>query len=84
MESFYVQNRTYAGATVAALEEEQTALRDANGLTILTATASEYELETTSTGTEPVTFNVHRLPTGTIERTCTPQNTGGCKAGGVW
>ena len=84
MESYYVENRTYAGATTAALEEQQTALNDANGLAILAATSNEFEVETTSTSTEPVTFKVHRLPTGTIERTCAPQDTGGCKADGTW
>jgi type IV pilus assembly protein PilA len=84
MESFYVENRTYAGVTTADLEEEQTALKDANGLMITTATSNEFEVQTTSTSTEPVTFKVHRLPTGTIERTCAPANTGGCKADGIW
>jgi type IV pilus assembly protein PilA len=84
MESYYVQNRTYAGVTVADLEEEQTSLRDANNLTIITATSNEFQISTESTSTEPVTFRVHRLPTGTIERSCAPQGTGGCKPGGVW
>jgi len=84
MESFYLEKRTYAGVTKADLEEQQTALKDANGLGITTATGNEFEIETTSTSTEPVTYRVHRLPTGTIERTCTPQDTGACKAGGTW
>ncbi|HZO59518.1 MAG TPA: type II secretion system protein [Solirubrobacterales bacterium] len=84
MESFYLEKRTYAGVTTADLEEQQTALQDANGLAILVATGNEFEVETKSTSTEPVTYKVHRLPTGTIERTCAPQNTGGCKADGVW
>jgi type IV pilus assembly protein PilA len=84
MESYYLEHRTYAGVTKADLEEQQTALRDANGLAISTATSNEFEVQTTSTSTEPVTYKVHRLPTGTIERTCAPQDTGACKAGGVW
>jgi type IV pilus assembly protein PilA len=84
MESYYIDNKTYAGATRAALEEQQTSLRDANNLAITTATSNEYEVETESTSTNPVTFKVHRLPTGTIERTCSPANKGGCQPGGVW
>jgi type IV pilus assembly protein PilA len=84
MESYYIDNKTYAGATRAALEEQQTSLRDANNLAITTATSNEYEVETESTSTNPVTFKVHRLPTGTIERTCSPPDTGGCHAGGTW
>jgi type IV pilus assembly protein PilA len=84
MESFYVENKTYAGVTTQILEELQPALQDANGLTIVTATGNEFEVETTSNSSEPVTFRVHRLPTGTVERTCAPQDTGGCQAGGNW
>ena len=84
MESFYLERKTYAGVTRADLEEQQTALRDAPSLAIVTATANEFEIETSSTSTDPVTYRVHRLPTGTIERTCAPVSTGGCPAGGTW
>jgi type IV pilus assembly protein PilA len=84
MESYYVDNKTYAGVSRADLEEHQTSLKDAPNLAIVTATSNEFEIETSSTSTEPVTFSVHRLVTGTIERTCTPANTGGCRAGGTW
>jgi prepilin-type N-terminal cleavage/methylation domain-containing protein len=84
MESFYVDQKTYAGVTRADLEEQQTSLRDATSLAIVTATSNEYEIEVVSTSTDPVTFKVHRLPTGTIERSCAPANSGGCQPGGVW
>ena len=84
MESYFVEHKSYAGATRADLEVEQTSLKDAPNLTIVAATSNEFEIETSSTSTDPVTFRVHRLPTGTIERTCSPPDTGGCKAGGTW
>jgi type IV pilus assembly protein PilA len=84
MESFYVDMKTYAGVTRADLEEQQTSLKDASNLAIVTATSNEYEIEIASDSTNPVTFRVHRLPTGTIERTCSPASTGGCQPGGVW
>jgi prepilin-type N-terminal cleavage/methylation domain-containing protein len=84
MESYYVEHKSYAGVSRADLEEEQTSLKDAPNLAIVAATVNEFEIETSSTSTDPVTFSVHRLPTGTVERTCTPANTGGCKAGGTW
>jgi type IV pilus assembly protein PilA len=84
MESFFVEMKSYAGVTRADLEEQQTALKDAPNLTIVAATSNEYELEVASTSTNPVTYTVHRLPTGTIERTCSPTNSGGCPSGGVW
>ena len=79
-----MEHKTYAGVTRADLEVEQTSLKDANSLAIVTATSNEFEIETASTSTDPVTFSVHRLPTGTIGRTCSPAGTGGCKAGGTW
>jgi type IV pilus assembly protein PilA len=84
MESFYVDHKTYAGVTRAELEEQQTSLRDATNLSIVMATSNEFEVEVQSTSTNPVTFKVHRMPTGTIERTCAPAGTGGCQAGGTW
>jgi type IV pilus assembly protein PilA len=84
MESFYLERKTYAGVTRAELEEQQTSLKDAQNLAIVTATANEFEIEVASTSTDPVTFKVHRLPTGTIERTCSPANTGGCPNAGIW
>ena len=84
MESFYVDMKTYAGVTRADLEEQQTSLKDASNLAIVAATSNEYEIEVASDSTNPVTFRVHRLPTGTIERSCSPANTGGCQPGGIW
>ena len=84
MESYYLDKRTYAGVTTTDLENFQSALKDANGLTIVSATSNEFQIETESKSTDPVTYTVHRLPSGTIERSCAPQNTGGCKAGGIW
>ena len=84
METIYLDQKSYAGVTTANLEAHQPSLQNANGLTILTGTANEFEVSTTSNSSAPVTFKVHRLPSGTIDRTCTPHNTGGCKADGTW
>ena len=84
MESYYIEHKSYAGVTKADLEEQQTSLRDAANLAIVTATSNEFEVETSSTSTDPVTFSVHRLPTGTIERRCSPVDTASCKACGTW
>ena len=84
MESFFVDMKSYAGVTRADLEEQQTSLKDASSLAIVTASSNEYEIEVSSDSTNPVTFRVHRLSTGTIERSCSPANTGGCRPGGIW
>lgn len=84
MESFFVDKKTYTGVTRPDLEEQQPSLKEASNLAIVTATSSEYEVEVSSTSTDPVTFRVHRLPTGTIERSCSPAGTGGCRPDGIW
>jgi Tfp pilus assembly protein PilE len=83
METYYVEHRAYAGATVAELEQVQPALREAPGLVVREATLSGYEIESSSRSTRPVTFIVERSSTGTLSRSCTPSDGGGCKAG-LW
>src|SRR6266540_1514419 len=62
METYYVEHRDYEGATVAELEDVQPALRGAPSLVVKEATTSEYEIESSSTSTRPVTFIVARTP----------------------
>jgi type II secretory pathway pseudopilin PulG len=83
MESYYVEHRAYAGATVAELEDVQPALRAAPSLVVKEATSNGYEIESSSRSTRPVTFIVARSPAGTLSRFCTPSDGGGCK-GGIW
>jgi type IV pilus assembly protein PilA len=83
MESYYVEHQAYAGATVAELEVVQPALRSAPSLTVREATSNGYELESSSRSTRPVTFIVERSPTGTLSRSCTPGDGGGCRDG-IW
>jgi prepilin-type N-terminal cleavage/methylation domain-containing protein len=84
METYRVEHKDYTGATVTELVALQPALQDAPSLAIQQATSNEFELSTSSIGTSPVTFTVTRNANGTIARTCTPANTGGCQSGGVW
>ena len=83
METYYVEHRAYAGATVGELEQVQPALREAPGLVVREATTSGYEIESSSRSTRPVTFIVERSSTGTLLRSCTPSDGGGCRAG-LW
>src|SRR2546425_2736538 len=78
METYYVDHRSYSGATPAELEAVQPSLQDAPNLTINTATVNQYELETSSVSSRPVVFTIQRSPNGTVTRTCAPANTGGC------
>jgi Tfp pilus assembly protein PilE len=83
METYYVEHRAYAGATVAELEDVQPALRGAPSLVVREASTNGYEIESSSRSTRPVTFIVARTPTGTLSRLCRPSDGGGCK-GGIW
>ena len=81
METYYIDHKTYSGATVAELQDVQTSLKDAPNLTVTQANQTQYQIEVTSVSTQPVTFTVSRAPNGTITRSCAPANTGGCKSG---
>ena len=83
METYFVEHKSYSGADVAELQDVQPALRDAPNLVVNQATSDTFEIQTSSTSTNPVTFTVNRSQNGTIDRSCTPPNTGGCK-GGAW
>ena len=83
METYYVEHKAYEGATLAELEDVQPALRGAPRLVVRQATSTGYEIESSSTSTRPVTFIVARSPTGTLSRSCTPDDGGGCKDG-IW
>ena len=84
METYYLEHKSYAGATKTELEQEQSSLKDAYNLSVTIATSNEYEVASASSSTASVTYRIHRTPTGTIQRTCAPVNTGGCKASGTW
>jgi prepilin-type N-terminal cleavage/methylation domain-containing protein len=83
METYFVDHKSYVGATVSELQAVQPALQDAPSLAVVQATAGGFEISTASTSTNPVTFTVTRTANGTITRACTPPNSGGCK-GGAW
>jgi type IV pilus assembly protein PilA len=83
METYFVDKKSYSGATRSELQIIQPSLVNAPNLTVVSATANQFQLQTSSNSTAPVTFTVSRSANGTIARTCSPQNTGGCK-GGVW
>jgi type IV pilus assembly protein PilA len=83
METYFVEHKSYSGATAGELQILQPALQDAPPLTIDHANADEFELSVVSNATSPVTFTVTRASSGTISRTCSPADEGGCKSG-LW
>lgn len=81
METYFVEHRSYSGATVAELEAVQPSLRNAPNFAVRTATSNQFRIETVSESTNPVTFTATRSAGGTLTRSCAPANTGGCRDG---
>jgi type IV pilus assembly protein PilA len=78
METYYVEHKSYSGATPAELVQLQPSLQDAPSLAVKSATNTAYEIQTSSVSTKPVVFSIEKFANGTVSRTCTPANTGGC------
>jgi type IV pilus assembly protein PilA len=84
METYYTDNQTYVGATPAVLQGIESALNNANGLAVPTATATEFTVSVTSKSAEATVYSINRAANGVITRTCDDAGVNGCKAGGVW
>ena len=78
METYYVEHKSYSGATPAELVQLQPSLQNAPSLLVKSATNTAYEIQTSSVSTKPVVFSILRSANGTVSRTCTPASTGGC------
>ncbi|HSR93299.1 MAG TPA: type II secretion system protein [Solirubrobacterales bacterium] len=78
---------SYSGATPTKLHEIEPTLQTsgANAITIPKATATEFEVTSTS-GTSPAhTFTIAREGGGTVKFSCLPFSSGGCPASpGDW
>ena len=85
METYYTDNQDYTNATVANLKTIEPALSNANGLAISSPSKTGYTITVTSkaSGTPAPTFSITNTG-GTVTRTCTPADRGGCNASGSW
>ncbi len=84
METYYTDNQSYASATTTSLTTIEPALTNANGLAIVgTPTTTGYEISVTSKGSGSNVFKIKNTG-GTVTRTCTTVNTGGCPSSGSW
>jgi prepilin-type N-terminal cleavage/methylation domain-containing protein len=81
METYFVEHKSYVGASVGELQAIQPSLTDAPNLAVRLAGSNQYQLDTTSDSTIPVTFKVVRSASGTITRSCNPSGAGGCPNG---
>ena len=82
LETFRIDHDgAYTGATVGDLDSIESTL-EATTLTLVNATADEYEVSVDSaTGN---TFTIERKPDGSRDFTCTVAADAGCPPGGVW
>jgi type IV pilus assembly protein PilA len=87
METFYTDNQTYVGvaATGAApsLTNIEPSLQNALNLTVVSQTATGYDISVQSKGSHNEVFHVINN-NGVVTRTCTPTGNGGCPSSGSW
>jgi type IV pilus assembly protein PilA len=79
------ENGSYAGGTIARLEEVEPTLKDhsANEPKVLKNEAEEYEVAAKNVVTGNV-FKIKRDKNGIVTRTCTTEKKGACPPGGAW
>jgi type IV pilus assembly protein PilA len=88
METYYTDNQTYTGATVAVLQGIEPALKNANfptsgAVTVSGTNGSAYAISVKSKGSNGVVYTINNSA-GTVTRSCLPVNTGGCSGTGSW
>jgi type IV pilus assembly protein PilA len=83
METYYTDNQDYTNATVAKLQAIEPALANANGLKITSPSTTGYTLTVTSKASGSPTFSIVNTG-GTVTRTCSAKDTGGCNSGNSW
>jgi type IV pilus assembly protein PilA len=90
METFYTDNQTYTGATEAklgviepTLVQAALATPDGNNLKATGQTDTGYTLTVTSKSSDAGTFTI-TANNGTVTRTCSKPDTGGCPTSGKW
>lgn len=86
METWYTDEQTYVGATLAALQNIEPSLTvaagDAQPTVSAAGTATTYTV--TSTSKTANVFNVAKAGPGTTSRTCTAKAKFGCPSSGTW
>ncbi len=83
METYFTDNQSYAGADVAALQNIEPALQNAQGLAVTGADVNGYTVTVTSKANGANKFSIKNT-SGVVSRTCTTAGKGGCPTGGAW
>jgi type IV pilus assembly protein PilA len=85
LETFYVNEQTYAGATEAELEKIEPALADGPGLTVANQTADTWTVTVRSkSGGDFLITKTNPASGPKVTRTCTATGKGGCPTSGGW
>ena len=90
METYFLDHNTYATANMNSASDPDSLITLESTLVedpapwIQAQNTSSYTLRVTSDAKTPVTFSLRRRSSGEVERTCTPDSTGGCSSAGTW
>jgi type IV pilus assembly protein PilA len=85
LETFYVNEQTYTGATLTELQEIEPALNDGPTTTVDQLTDDTWRVQVESEAGQ--TFTIRKFLSGTtprVERTCVTGGNGGCPSSGGW
>jgi type IV pilus assembly protein PilA len=83
-EAYFADNNAYSNS-LSALQAIEPALNDVPSGTAPTASNSPSGgFTVTATSQAGVVFTITRSSTGSVTRSCTPVNKGGCNSGGSW
>ena len=77
METYYTDNQKYTGADEAAIQNIEPALKNANGLDVVSADDTSYKVTVVSKGNHKVAYSIENAA-GVVKRTCLPAGEGGC------
>jgi type IV pilus assembly protein PilA len=83
METYYTDNQDYTNADKTKLIAIEPALANANLLAVTGASTTGYTLTVTSKASGNPTFSVKNTG-GTVTRTCSAADKGGCNSTGSW
>jgi type IV pilus assembly protein PilA len=87
METYYTDEQTYTGATLAKLQDIEPSLNVTAGngaQPTVTGAGTDTTYTVTSTSETTGVFNVIKAADGSSSRTCTPVGKYGCPSDGTW
>jgi type IV pilus assembly protein PilA len=84
METYYTDEQTYTGATLAKLQGIEIAIGSGKAVPLVTTAGTDTTYKVQSTSKTGNVFFIEKLATGKVLRTCTATSTYGCPSSGSW